>query len=378
MTLQPLFREDHALFRASVKRFIEREIAPHHARWEKEGMVSRELWKRAGEAGFLLTDLPTEYGGGGADFLTSVILIEEMTRGVYTGPGFRVHSDICAPYILHYGSEQQKKKWLPKMARGKTIAAIAMTEPGTGSDLQGIRTNAVRSGNEYIINGQKTFITNGQLADLVIVVCKTDTSKGAKGTSLILIERERTGFTRGRNLEKIGMHAQDTSELFFSDVRVPVDNLLGGEGRGFTQLMEELPRERLVIAVGAVAMMEAALEWTLAYTRERKVFGRPIAEFQNSRFKLAEVKTDITVARTFLNSCIDKYMSGKLDVTTAAMAKYWLTELEGRVIDTCLQLFGGYGYMWEFPIARAYADARIHRIFGGANEIMKELIARSL
>jgi alkylation response protein AidB-like acyl-CoA dehydrogenase len=378
MTVQPLFREDHTLFRASVKRFIEREIAPHHARWEKEGKVSRELWKKAGEAGLLLTDLPTEYGGGGADFLTSVILIEEMTRGVYTGPGFRVHSDICAPYLLHYGSEQQKKKWLPKMARGETIAAIAMTEPGTGSDLQGIRTSAVRNGNEYIVNGQKTFITNGQLADLVIVVCKTDISQGAKGTSLILIERERAGFTRGRNLEKIGMHAQDTSELFFSDVRVPVENLLGGEGCGFTQLMEELPRERLVIAVTAVAMMEAAFEWTLAYTRERKVFGRPIADFQNSRFKLAEVKTDITVARTFLNNCIDRYMSGALDVTTAAMAKYWLTELEGRVLDTCLQLFGGYGYMWEFPIARAYADARIHRIFGGANEIMKELIARSL
>jgi alkylation response protein AidB-like acyl-CoA dehydrogenase len=378
MTAQPLYREDHRLFRASVKRFIEREIAPHHARWEKEGKVSRELWKKAGEAGLLLTDLPTEYGGGGADFLTSVILIEEMTRGVYSGPGFRVHSDICAPYLLHYGSEEQKKKWLPKMARGETIAAIAMTEPDTGSDLQGIRTSAVRNGKEYIINGQKTFITNGQLADLVIVVCKTDTSQGAKGTSLILIERERAGFTRGRNLEKIGMHAQDTSELFFSDVRVPVENLLGGEGRGFTQLMEELPRERLVIAVAAVAMMEAAFEWTLAYTRERKVFGRPIAEFQNSRFKLAEVKTDITVARTFLNNCIERYMSGTLGVTTAAMAKYWLTELEGRVLDTCLQLFGGYGYMWEFPIARAYADARIHRIFGGANEIMKELIARSL
>ncbi len=378
MTVQPLFREDHALFRASVKRFIEREIAPHHARWEKEGMVSRELWKKAGETGLLLTDLPTAYGGGGADFLTSVILIEEMTRGVYTGPGFRVHSDICAPYILHYGSEEQKKKWLPKMARGEIIAAIAMTEPGTGSDLQAVRTSAIRDGNEYVINGQKTFITNGQLADLVIVVCKTDASQGAKGTSLIVVERECTGFTRGRNLEKLGMHAQDTSELFFSDARVPIENLLGGEGRGFAQLMEELPRERLVVAVTAVAMMEAALEWTLAYTRERKVFGRPIAEFQNSRFKLAEVKTEITVARVFLNDCIQKYMNGSLDVTTAAMAKYWLTELEGRVLDTCLQFFGGYGYMWEFPIARAYADARVHRIFAGANEIMKELIARSL
>jgi acyl-CoA dehydrogenase len=289
-----------------------------------------------------------------------------------------VHSDICAPYILHYGSEEQKKKWLPRMAQGETICAIAMTEPGTGSDLQAVRTTAKREGDDYVINGQKTFITNGQLSDLVIVVCKTDASKGAKGTSLILIERERAGFTRGRNLEKLGMHAQDTSELFFSDVRVPVTNLLGAEGHGFAQLMQELPRERLVVAVTAVALMEAAYEWTLAYTRERKVFGRPIADFQNSRFRLAEVKTEITVARVFLNDCIEKHMSGALDVTTAAMAKYWLTELEGRVLDTCLQLFGGYGYMWEFPIARAYADARVHRIFGGSNEIMRELIARSL
>jgi alkylation response protein AidB-like acyl-CoA dehydrogenase len=378
MNVQPLFREDHALFRASVRRFIEREVAPHHTRWEKEGVVSREVWKKAGEAGLLLTDIPAEYGGGGADFLTGVILNEEMTRGVYTGPGFRVHSDICAPYILHYGSEEQKKKWLPRMARGETICAIAMTEPGTGSDLQAVRTSARREGDEYVINGQKTFITNGQLADLVIVVCKTDAAKGAKGTSLILVEREREGFSRGRNLEKIGMHAQDTSELFFSDVRVPVTNLLGAEGHGFAQLMQELPRERLVVAITAVALMEAAFEWTLAYTRERKVFGQAIADFQNSRFRLAEMKTEITIARTFLNECIEKHMNGALDATTAAMAKYWLTELEGRVLDTCLQLFGGYGYMWEFPIARAYADARVHRIFGGSNEIMRELIARTL
>ncbi len=262
--------------------------------------------------------------------------------------------------------------------RGETICAIAMTEPGTGSDLQAVRTSAKREGDEYVINGQKTFITNGQLSDLVIVVCKTDASKGAKGTSLILVERERAGFTRGRNLEKLGMHAQDTSELFFSDVRVPVTNLLGGEGRGFAQLMQELPRERLVVAITAVALMEAAFEWTLAYTRERKVFGQPIADFQNSRFRLAEMKTEITIARIFLNDCIEKHLNGALDVTTAAMAKYWLTELEGRVLDTCLQLFGGYGYMWEFPIARAYADARVHRIFGGSNEIMRELIARAL
>ncbi|HEY4862546.1 MAG TPA: acyl-CoA dehydrogenase family protein, partial [Xanthobacteraceae bacterium] len=283
MNVQPLFREDHALFRASVKRFIEREVAPHHARWEKEGVVSREVWKKAGEAGMLLTDIPTEYGGGGADFLTGVILNEEMTRGVYTGPGFRVHSDICAPYILHYGSEEQKKKWLPRMARGETICAIAMTEPGTGSDLQAVRTTAKREGDEYVINGQKTFITNGQLSDLVIVVAKTDTTKGAKGTSLILVERERAGFTRGRNLEKLGMHAQDTSELFFADVRVPAENLLGTEGGGFIAMMQNLPRERVAIGTAALAGAEKAFEETLEYCKQREAFGRPIGKFQHNR-----------------------------------------------------------------------------------------------
>jgi acyl-CoA dehydrogenase len=366
------------LFRDTARRFIQKEIAPYHAQWEKDGVVSRDLWCKAGEAGLLLTDIPAEYGGGGGEFLTIAVLTEEMLRGMYTGPGFRVHSDIVARYIFHYGSEAQKQKWLPRMASGEVVGAIAMTEPGTGSDLQAVRTTALRDGDEYVISGQKTFITNGQLADLVIVIAKTDPSARAKGVSLILVETDRPGFARGRNLEKIGLKAQDTSELFFDGVRVPVTNRLGEEGRGFAYLMQELPRERLLIGIGAVAAMEAALQWTLDYTRERKAFGRAIIDFQNSRFKLAEVKTEVRVARVFLDHCIDLHMNGTLDVPTAAMCKWWLTELYGRVVDTCLQLHGGYGYMWEYPIARAYADARVQRIFGGANEIMKEIIGRSL
>jgi len=372
------YAPEHEQFRTTARRFIEKEIAPFHAQWEKDGVVSREMWRKAGQAGLLLTDIPVEYGGAGADFLTIGILTEEMLRGMYTGPGFRVHSDIVARYILHYGSEELKQKWLPRMASGETVGAIAMTEPGTGSDLQSVRTMAVRDGDDYVITGQKTFITNGQLADLIIVICKTDSTAGAKGVSLILVEADRAGFSRGRNLEKIGLKAQDTSELFFENVRVPVSNRLGDEGRGFIYLMQELPRERLLIGIGAVAAMEAVLDWTLAYTKERKAFGKPIIDFQNSRFKLAEVKTEVKIARVFLDYCIALHMKGALDVPTAAMCKLWLTETYGRVVDTCLQLHGGYGYMWEYPIARAYADARVQRIFGGANEIMKEIIGRSL
>jgi acyl-CoA dehydrogenase len=375
---QSLLGEEHHQFRETVRRFIAEEIAPHHAKWEEDGKISREAWAKAGEAGLLLTDTPTEYGGAGSDFLMSVVMIEEMARGVYSGPGFRLHSDIVAPYILHFGTEAQKRHWLPRMATGEVITAIAMTEPGTGSDLQNIRTTAVKDGDSYVVNGQKTFITNGQLADLVIVAAKTDAKAGAKGVSLILVEASRKGFTRGRNLEKLGMKAQDTSELFFEDVRVPVTNLLGAEGRGFAQLMQELPRERLLVGIGAVATMQAALEWTIAYTRDRKMFGQSLADFQNTRFKLAEVKTEVTVARTFLDDCVAKLLKGELDVPTAAMCKWWLSELEGKVLDTCLQLHGGYGYMWEYPIARAYADARVHRIYAGSNEVMKEIIARSL
>ena len=373
-----VFGEEHEMFRATVKDFIEREIAPHHDKWEKDGIVPRELWRKAGETGLLLTGIPEEYGGAGANFLMSAILIEEMSKGLYSGPGFRLHSDIVAPYILHYGSEEQKRSLLPRMARGEIITAIAMTEPGTGSDLQGIRTTAVRQGNELIVNGQKTYITNGQLADVIIVAAKTDPGEGAKGISLVIVEADRPGFARGRNLEKIGNKAQDTSELFFDNVRVPPSNILGAEGRGFSYLMQELPQERLIVGLAAVAIMEAALEWTLAYTRDRKAFGRPIADFQNSRFKLAEVATEAQVARVFVDKCLELHIAGQLDVPTAAMQKWWLTEVEGRVLDICLQLHGGAGFMWEYPIARAYADARVHRIFAGTTEIMKEIVARSL
>jgi len=372
------YASEHAQFRDSVRRFVADEIAPHHARWEKEGMISRDAWRAAGKAGLLLTNIPAEYGGGGADFLTSVILIEEMMRHVFSGPGFRLHSDIVAPYILHLGTEEQKKQLLPAMARGDIITAIAMTEPAAGSDLKSITTRARRDGDAFVISGSKTFITNGQLADLVIVACKTDPAAGAKGVSLVVVETDRPGFSRGRNLEKVGMKAQDTSELFFDEVRVPVGNLLGREGGGFAHLMDELPQERLLVGITAVAVMEAALGWTLEHTRGRKAFGGTLADFQNTRFKLAEVKTEVTVARTFLDDCITRHMRGELDVPTAAMCKWWLSELECRVVDTCLQLFGGYGYMREYPIARAYEDARVHRIYAGANEVMKEIVARSL
>jgi acyl-CoA dehydrogenase len=375
---QSLYREEHEIFRATVRSFIEREVAPYHAEWEKEGQVSRDVWRKAGAAGLLCTGMPSEYGGSGADFLYSAIFTEEMSRRVFSGPGFRLHSDIVAPYILNYGSEAQKRRWLPPMASGAVIGAIAMTEPGAGSDLQGIRSTAIRDGEHYRLPGQKTFITNGQLADLVIVAAKTDPREGAKGISLLLVDAKSRGFSRGRNLEKIGMKAQDTSELFFDDVIVPADQLLGGEGRGFACLMQQLPQERLLVSITAVAVMEAAFEWTLAYARERKAFGRPIAEFQVNRFKLAEMKTEVRVARTFLHHCLALHLERQLDAETAAMAKWWLSDLEGRVLDQCLQMHGGYGYMWEFPIARAYADARVHRIYAGSNEIMKELIARSL
>lgn len=378
MTATSQFKEEHELFRKTVSAFIEREIAPNYERWEQEGQVSREVWKKAGDAGLLLTDIPEEYGGAGADFLYSAVMIEEMAKRVFSGPGFRLHSDIVAPYIYNYGSEEQKRTWLPRMAKGEVITAIAMTEPGTGSDLQAVRTTALKKGNEFVVNGQKTFITNGGLADLIVVVAKTDTSAGAKGVSLVLVEADREGFKRGRNLKKIGQNAQDTAELFFEDVRVPPSNILGEEGRGFACLMNQLPRERLLVSIGAVAMMEAALGWTVDYTRERKAFGKALAEFQNTRFKLAEVKTEVTIARVFLDHSLELFLKGELDATKAAMGKWWFTELEQKVLDTCLQFFGGYGYMLEYPIARAYADARVHRIYAGTTEIMKELVARSL
>ncbi len=373
-----LFDSDHEIFRDTVRRFIEEEIAPYHAQWEKDGSISREAWLKAGELGLLCASMPEEYGGGGVDRTYSIILMEELARAGASGPGFGLHSEIVAPYINRYGSEEQKRRFLPKMAKGEMIGAIAMTEPGTGSDLQGVRTTAVKDGNELVINGAKTFITNGAMSDLVIVVCKTDPDAGAKGISLVLLETGRDGYRKGRNLEKIGLKAQDTSELFFDDVRVPMTNLLGEEGKGFIYLMQELAWERLQLSVSAVANMEAAVEWTIEYTKQREAFGKPILDFQNTRFTLAEVKTQVTVARTFVDRLISLMLDDKLDAETAAMAKWWTSDTQCKVIDECLQLHGGYGYMWEFPIARAWADARIQRIYAGTNEIMKEIIGRGL
>ena len=375
---QKIYEEDHIIFRESVRRFVEQEVAPYHEQWEKDGIVPRELWLKAGDAGLLCPTIPEEYGGPGADFRYNGIVDEELAKAGYTGPGFSLHSDIAVPYILHYGSEEQKLEFLPKCVSGECIMAIAMTEPGTGSDLQGVKTTAVLDGNEYVVNGSKTFITNGQNADLIIVVAKTDPAAGAKGTSLILVEGDREGFKRGRNLEKLGMKAADTSELFFDDVRVPTANCLGEEGQGFVYLMQDLPQERLSVAVSAVAACEGALQWTIDYTKDRKAFGKSIADFQNTKFKLAELKTEVTIARVFVDRCLELHVNGGLDVETAAMAKWWTTDLQGKVMDECLQLHGGYGFMWEYPISRAYADARVMRIFAGTNEIMKELISRNL
>jgi alkylation response protein AidB-like acyl-CoA dehydrogenase len=378
MLQRPLFTAEHDLFREQVRRFIEREVVPHHARWEAEGIVPRSVWRAAGEAGLLCPAIPEAYGGGGGSRLHSAVLIEEVARAGVSGIGFGLHSDIVAPYILAYGSEEQKRRWLPPMARGEVIGAIAMTEPGAGSDLQAVRATALRDGEELVTNGQKTFITNGQNADLVIVVAKTDPSAGAKGTSLVLVETDRAGFKRGRNLEKIGMKAQDTSELFFDGVRVPASNILGGEGKGFILLMQELAWERMQIAIGAAAGAEAALQWTLDYTKERKAFGQRVIDFQHNRFRLAEWKTQTQVMRVFVDRLMDELLRGQLDAATAAMAKYWTTDLHCRLLDDCLQMFGGFGYMWEYPIARAYADARVSRIYGGTNEIMKEIVSRTL
>jgi alkylation response protein AidB-like acyl-CoA dehydrogenase len=375
---QTIYTPDHQLFRSTVKKFIAREIAPFHAQWEKDGVVDRNLWRRAGEAGLLCTSIPAQYGGGDGDFLHSAIVTEELSRAVFNGPGFRVHSDIAAFYILNHGSEAQRNKWLPRMASGETVAAIAMTEPNAGSDLQAIRTTAIRDGDSFIVNGSKTFITNGQLADLVILACKTDPRAGAKGISLLLVEADSAGFSRGRNLEKLGMKAQDTSELFFDNVRVPAENLLGEEGRGFRYLMSELPQERLLVAITSIAGAEAALESTIEYTHRREAFGQPLADFQHNRFRLAEMKTEVQIGRVFLDRCMELHLEGNLSIDAAAMCKYWSTELECRVVDQCVQMHGGYGYMLEYPIARAYADARVRRIYGGSNEIMRELVARSL
>jgi len=375
-----LYEEEHRMFRDSFRKFIEQEIAPHHDAWEKEGMVSREVWVKAGEQGFLCPQVPEEYGGLGLrDFRYNAIVGEEITRSMASGVGFTLQNDITVDYLIEYGTEEQKQKYLPKMVSGELITSIAMSEPGTGSDLQGIKTSAKLQGDHYVLNGQKTFITNGILSDLCIVVCRTSDAPGHQSISLLLVERGWEGFSEGKKLEKIGMKAQDTAELFFEDVKVPKENLLGdAEGMGFIQLMQQLPQERLSIAVSAVAACEAALEETVKYCKEREAFGRPIGTFQNSRFKLAEMHTETTIGRVFLNDCIRLHLDGELNVERAAMAKWWLTELQKRVVDQCLQLHGGYGYMMEYPIAKAYVDSRAQTIYGGSTEIMKEIIGRAM
>jgi alkylation response protein AidB-like acyl-CoA dehydrogenase len=374
-----LFAEDHELFRQSFRAFVEAEVIPHHAQWERDGAVSRDVWLAAGAGGFLGLPIPPALGGAGVDdFRYSVVMHEELARVGATGPGFTVHNDVVLPYLLQFGTAEQQQRWLPGLASGETIGAIAMTEPGAGSDLAGIRTTAVRQGDHYVVNGQKTFITNGQLNDLVIVAAKTDPAARHRGISLLVVERGVPGYERGRRLEKVGMHAQDTAELFFHDARVPVDNLLGEQGQGFFHLVRNLPQERVSIATIGLASAETTFEQTLAYCRERTAFGQPIGSFQNSRFKLAEMHTELQIGRVFVDRCVEEHCAGRLNAEQAAAAKWWTTALQTRVIDTCVQLHCCYGYMLEYPVAKAFIDNRAQTIYGGTNEIMKEIIGRSL
>ena len=378
MIPRTLFSDEHEIFRATVGRLLDEECIPHHESWEEQGHIDRAAWLKAGEQGLLCPTVPEEYGGLGTDFLYNVVVDEEIARRGLSGIGWGLHSDIVAPYIVNYGSAEMKRRFLPKMISGEMIGAIAMTEPGAGSDLQGVKTTAVRDGDHYVINGSKTFITNGYLADLVIVVAKTDPAGGAKGTSLIVVEAGTPGFSKGRKLKKVGMKAQDTSELFFEDVRVPCANLIGEEGMGFVYLMQELPQERLTVGISAVAGAEAILAQTVAYVKERKAFGKPVAAFQNSQFKLAEMDSELTAMRVFIDRCIELHLQGKLDVPTVAKSKLLSTDLQCKIIDECVQLHGGFGYMWEYPVARAWADARVQRIYAGTNEVMKVIISRAL
>ncbi len=374
-----LLDAEHLMFRDAFRTFLAREVAPHYEAWEREGVVPRELWRKAGRSGFLGTDVPEQLGGAGlADYRYNAVIAEELARGRFMGVGMSVHNDIVIPYFLRYASPEQRQRWLPGLASGDLIGAIAMTEPGAGSDLAGIRTSALRDGDAYLLSGQKTFISNGILNDLLIVVARTDPARAHRGISLLVVERDMPGYRRGRNLEKIGLHAQDTAELFFDDVRVPAANVLGEEGAGFGYLMQQLPQERLTIAVSAIAAAEAALEWTIDYCKGRSAFGRPIADFQNTRFRLAEIKTELTIGRVFVDQCILAHNRGELSADEAAMAKWWASELQVRVVDQCLQLHGGYGYMREYPIARLYLDTRVQTIYGGTTEIMKEIIGRAL
>ncbi|MDA8647033.1 acyl-CoA dehydrogenase family protein [Porticoccaceae bacterium] len=378
MIPRQVYDSDHEMFRDSLRKFIESEAQPHHDQWEQDGMVSDEVWLKAGEQGFLCPMVPEQYGGVGTDFLYNCIVNEEVARSGCTGLGWSLHNDISVPYIVRYGSDYQKEKYLPRCVSGELITAIAMTEPGAGSDLQGTKTTAVLDGDHYVINGSKTFITNGQKAGLVIVVAKTDTSAGHKGISLFLVEAGLPGFSKGKNLHKLGMKAQDTSELFFQDVRVPKENLLGEEGRGFVYLMQDLPQERLSIGVSAVANAKAVLEATVDYTKERKAFGTTVASFQNTQFKLAELAAEVTSAEVFCDRCTELLLENKLDTVTASKLKLLTTDLQCKVADECLQLHGGWGYMWEYPVCRAFADSRVQRIYGGSNEIMKLIISREM
>ncbi|MGH3271092.1 MAG: acyl-CoA dehydrogenase family protein [Trebonia sp.] len=374
-----IYTEEHEAFRDLVREFIKREVTPYHAQWERDKVVSREVWLAAGRAGLLGIDIDEKFGGGGnTDYRYYAIMDEEFARAGATGLGFFVHNDMIGRYLDRLCTPEQRGRWLPGYCSGELIAAIAMTEPGAGSDLQGIRTTAVRDGDHYVLNGQKTFISNGQLCDLVIVVARTDPAAGHHGISLLVVEAGLPGFTRGRNLDKVGMHAQDTSELFFTDVRVPAANLLGTEGGGFVALMDNLPRERVTIGVFALAVAEQAFEDTLAYAKERTAFGQPIGSFQHSKFVLAEMATELAVARAFTDRAIMAHCDGMLSTQEASMVKWWNTELCNRVTDRCVQLHGGYGYMSEYPVARAWADSRVQSIFGGTTEIMKEIIGRGL
>ena len=373
-----IFTSDHESFRNSVRRFVETELSPYHAQWEKDRIVPRAVWRKAGDAGLLCCDMPEEYGGAGADWLYNVVVIEELAYAGITGPGFMVHSEMVAPYIRSWGSEELKREWLPRMVTGEAIGAVGMTEPGAGSDLKEMRTRAVRQGDDYLINGQKVYISNGQNCDFVLLAAKTDPDAGARGVSIILTEAHREGFTKGRNLEKIGLKAQDTSELFFSDVRVPIANRLGGEGEGFRMLMTKLAQERLTQAIRSICVAEAAIRWTVEHTRGRKMFGGTLADFQNTQFVLAQLEAETSALRVYTDWCIARHVEGRLTPVDAAKIKMLVTDLHMKTVDQCLQFFGGYGYMTEYPIARAFIDARITRISGGATEVMKQIIARDL
>jgi alkylation response protein AidB-like acyl-CoA dehydrogenase len=374
-----IYETEHEDFRKTCRAFMDKEVIPFHDQWEKDGQVSREVWLKAGEAGLLCFDVDEEYGGMGAkDFRYNMVLIEEITRAGASGVGFPVHNDVIVPYISHLGTPEQKQRWLPGLVSGEIISAIAMTEPGAGSDLQGIRTSAVDKGDHYVVNGSKTFISNGIMSDLVIVVARTNPDAGHQGISLIVVERGMEGFERGRNLEKVGLKAQDTAELFFDNVMVPKENLLGAEGSGFISLMENLPQERVSIGAIAVAACEMVLELCLDYAKERQAFGKPIGSFQHNRFLLAEMATEVHIARVFINDCVTKLNAGEVDTSLASMAKWWTTELQTKIVDRGVQLFGGYGYMLEYPIAKAFLDSRIQTIYGGTTEIQKEIIGRML